>query len=77
MKIYLNRFDNDIKEITDYLNENGIYPDSPETTCKLYKAYSDSHYAQWLAFNDEELEKFVNWIRDDYYYRHLDEFEII
>ncbi len=63
MIIYVSDFGNDIREITDYLNKHGYYPDNAAVVSYMWQKFSDNCYcAGWLGINEKLLEEFLTYI---------------
>ena len=63
--IYLSKFGDDIKLITDYLNRNGVYPSDAKEVHDLYSIFSEECYsAGWMYIDEDILEKFTAWTID-------------
>ena len=63
--IYISKFGADIKLLTDYLNTEGIYPESAKEVQELYSVFSEDCYsAGWMYIDENILEKFTAWVID-------------
>lgn len=61
--MYISNWGNDIRIITDYLNENGIYPTDAKVVADAYGDFCGEVYsAGWLIISESTLKKFVEWI---------------
>lgn len=61
--IYYSKNDADIKSINDYLNNHGIYVDSPKEINNLWIEFSEENDSQWLYVDYSNLELFFNFVR--------------
>ena len=77
MIINVSEFGKDIKIITDYLNEQGFYPDDAYVVDYMWKSFSTECYcAGWLMVEEHTLKEFleyiVNTFNNTYLMRRLD-----
>ena len=63
--IYISRFGNDVRTITDYINKEGMYPSTAKTVSDLYSMFSEECYsAGWMTPSENILKKFLEWLTD-------------
>ena len=64
MVIHYSEYGNDIRIITDYLNEQGFYPDNAEVVNYLWKTFSDDlYFAGWIKVDEHTLREFVEYLQ--------------
>ena len=59
------QFAEDIKELREYLNENGVQL-SDKLIDKLYRQYSEEYWAAgWMNIHVAGMNNFLNWLKEE------------
>ena len=63
--VYVSKFGDDIRLITEHLNAEGLYPTNAKVVHDLYSMYSEECYsAGWLYVDEYVLERFTLWLKE-------------